>query len=149
METRDSGRTVVYESEVLEKTVPENDQIVQDASQPVGFIQVSSAHIGYKAQLWKVVKEDGREVSREKVNSSTYQMSPKTATVGTATEDPNVSNMLQAAIATSSISEVQNTLANIKAAQEEAAALTPEELAAIAAAQAAAQQAAQDAAAGN
>ena len=76
-------------------------------------------------------------------------MSPKTATVGTATEDPNVSNMLQAAIATSSISEVQNTLANIKAAQEAAAALTPEELAAIAAAQAAAQQAAQDAAAGN
>lgn len=149
VETRDSGRTVVYESEVLEKTVPENDQIVQDASQPVGFIQVSSAHIGYKAQLWKVVKEDGREVSREKVNSSTYQMSPKTATVGTATEDPNVSNMLQAAIATSSISEVQNTLANIKAAQEAAAALTPEELAAIAAAQAAAQQAAQDAAAGN
>ena len=54
-----------------------------------------------------------------------------------------------AAIATSSISEVQNTLANIQAAQEAAAALTPEQLEAIAQAQAAAQQAAQDAAAGN
>ena len=149
VETRDPKRTVTYESEVLEKNVPQQDEIVQDPSQPVGYIQVSSAHIGYKAQLWKVVKEGGKEVSREKVNSSTYQMSPKTATVGTSTADPNISNMLQAAIATSSISEVQNTLANIQAAQEAAAALTPEQLEAIAQAQAAAQQAAQDAAAGN
>lgn len=149
VETRDPGHSVVYESEVLEKKVPEQDQIVADPSRPVGFINVSSAHIGYKAQLWKVVKENGVEVSREKINSSSYQMSPKTATVGTATDDPNVSGMIQAAIATSNISEVKNTIANIKAAQEAAAALTPEQLAAIAAAQAAAAQAAQDAAAGN
>lgn len=149
VETRDPGHSVVYESEVLEKKVPEQDKIVADPSQPVGFINVSSAHIGYKAQLWKVVKENGVEVSREKINSSSYQMSPKTATVGTATSDPNISGMIQAAIATSSISEVKNTIANIKAAQEAAAALTPEQLAEIAAAQAAAAQAALDAAAGN
>ncbi len=149
VETRDSGRKVIYESEVLEKKVPEQDKIISDPSQPVGFIHISSAHIGYKAQLWKVVKENGVEVSREKVNSSSYQMSPKTATVGTATADPNVSGMINAAIATSSISEVQNTIANIKAAQEAAAALTPEQLAEIAAAQAAAAQADRDAAAGN
>lgn len=149
VETRPQGRTVVYESEVLERKVPEQDQVVADPSQPVGFIHEASAHVGYKAELWKVVRENGVEVSREKVNRSNYQMSPRTATVGTATSDPNVSSMLQSAIATNSISQVRSTLASIKAAQEAAAAMTPEQLAEIAAAQAAAAQAAQDAAAGN
>lgn len=149
VETRPKNRTVVYESEVLEKHVPETDEIVADPSQPVGVISTSSAHIGYKAKLWKVVKEDGVEVSREQVNSSSYKMTPRTAVVGTATADPNVSAQINAAIATSSIDQVKATIANIQAAQEAAAALTQEQLEAIAAAQAAAAQAAQDAAAGN
>ncbi|MDO4294219.1 MAG: VanW family protein [Eubacteriales bacterium] len=149
VETRPKNRTVTYESEVLEKQVPEQDNIVADPSQPVGVISVSSAHIGYKARLWKVVREDGVEVSREQVNSSSYRMSPRTATVGTATADPNVSSMMDAAIASSSIDQVKSTIANIQAAQAAAAALTQEQLEAIAAAQAAAAQAALDAAAGN
>ena len=149
VEARPKNRTVVYESEVLEKHVPEQDNIVADPSQPVGVVSTSSAHIGYKAKLWKVVKEDGVEVSREQVNSSNYKMSPRTAVVGTATADPNVSAQINAAIATSSIDQVKATIANIRAAQEAAASLTQEQLEAIAAAQAAAAQAAQDAAAGN
>lgn len=149
VETRPSGRTVTYESEVLEKKVPEQANIVADASQPIGVYHTSSAHIGYKARLWKVVKENGVEVSREQVNSSNYQMSPQTVTVGTATSDPNFSSQIQAAIATNDTAVIKNTIANIKAAQEAAAALTPEQLAEIAAAQAAAAQAAADAEAGN
>ena len=64
---------------MVEKKVPEADQIIADASQPIGVISVSSAHIGYKAKLWKIVKENGVEVSREQVNSSNYKMSPRTA----------------------------------------------------------------------
>lgn len=149
VETRAANRTVTYESEVLEKKVPDYDNIVADASRPIGYIQTSSAHIGYKAQLWKVVKEDGVEVSREQVNSSTYQMSPQTVTVGTATDDPNFAQQIQAAIATNDTATIKNTIANIKAMQEAMAALTPEQLAEIAAQQAAAQQAAADAEAGN
>lgn len=149
VETRPAGRTVTYESEVLEKKVPEQANIVADGSQPIGFIHTSAAHIGYKARLWKVVKENGVEVSREQINSSNYQMSPQTVTVGTATSDPNFSSQIQAAIATNDTSIVKSTIANIKAAQEAAAALTPEQLAEIAAAQAAAAQAAADAEAGN
>ena len=145
VETRPSNRTVVYESVVLEKREPESDQIIADAGQPVGYITVSSAHIGYKAELYKVVKENGVEVSRELVNKSNYSMSPRTAVVGTATNDPNVLAELNAAIATSSVDVIKQTLANIKAVQDALNALTPEEQAAIAAAQ----QAAQDAAAGN
>ena len=148
VETRDPGRTVSYVSEVLERKVPEQDQIVADASQPVGFIHTSAAHIGYRAQLWKVVKENGTEVSREVVNTSSYQMSPSTVTVGTATSDPGFSQMIQDAIATNDTGLVKSVVANIKAVQE-AAAMSQEQLAEIAAAQAAAQQAAQDAEAGN
>lgn len=145
VETRPANRTVTYESVVLEEKRPETDQIVADASQPVGYITVSSAHIGYKAELYKVVKQDGQEVSRELVNKSNYSMSPRTATVGTATSDPNILAEINAAIATNSVDVVKQTLANIKAVQDALNALTPEEQAAIAAAQ----QAAQDAAAGN
>lgn len=149
VETRDPGHKVTYESEVIEKNVPDHANIVADPSQPVGFVHTTSAHIGYKARLWKVVTENGVEVSREQINSSTYQMSPQTMTVGTATADPNISSQIQAAIATNDAATVKNTIANIKAAQEAAATLTQEQLEAIAAAQAAAEAAAADAAAGN
>lgn len=149
VETRAKNRAVDYESEVIEKKVPEADQIIADASQPIGVISVSSAHIGYKARLWKIVKENGVEVSREQVNSSNYKMSPRTATVGIASPDPNATSQMQAAIATSSIDTVKATISNIKAQQAAAAALTPEQLQAIAEAQAQAAQAQQDAAAGN
>ena len=149
VETREKNRAVDYESEVIEKKVPEADQIIADASQPIGVISVSSAHIGYKARLWKIVKENGVEVSREQVNSSNYKMSPRTATVGIASPDPNATSQMQAAIATSSIDTVKATISSIKAQQAAAAALTPEQLQAIAEAQAQAAQAQQDAAAGN
>ena len=68
VENRDPNREVDYESVVLERTVPDTEVIYTDASQPVGYCVVQSAHVGYKAQLWKVVKENGVEVSREQVN---------------------------------------------------------------------------------
>lgn len=59
LETRDSSREVSYESEVLEKIVPDTEVIYTDASMPVGYCTVQSAHVGYKARLWKIVKENG------------------------------------------------------------------------------------------
>ena len=107
VETRDSGREVIYESEVLERNVPETEIINTDASQPVGFCSVQSAHIGYKARLWKIVKENGVEVSRDQVNSSTYMKAPRSATVGIATEDPGAYNAIMAAVASGSIDQVK------------------------------------------
>ena len=143
VETRDSGREVTFESVVLEKMVPEEEIIYADESQPVGFCSVQSAHIGYKAQLWKVVRENGVEVSREKVNSSTYMKVPRSATVGVATADEGARNAIMAAIATNSIDEVKNVAGAYKAAADAAAA---QAAAAQAAADAAAQAAQQPAA---
>ena len=111
-ETRAASRKVSYESEILETIMPPADTIYQDASQPIGyFLSGESMHIGYKARLWKVVTENGKEVSREQVNKSSYKMTPRSATVGVATEDPNAYNEIQAAIGTGSIDHVKNVIA--------------------------------------
>ena len=137
VETRESNREVVYESVVLERTVPAEELIYVDESQPLGYYSVQSAHVGCKAQLWKVVKVDGVEISREQINSSTYNQSPRSATVGVATADPEAYNSIMAAIATNSIDQVKAVAGAYKAAADAAAA----QAAADAAAQAAAPEA--------
>ncbi len=111
VETRDPSHSVDYESEILETYNPDGEVINQTSSQPIGYISVQSVHIGYKAQLWKIVKENGEEVSRQVVNSSYYKLVPRTAVVGTATDNPEAAARLQAAIATGSIDEVKATIA--------------------------------------
>lgn len=122
VETRDSDREVSYESVVLERINPDTEVIYTDASRPVGYCSVQSAHIGYKAQLWKVVRENGVEVSREQINSSSYMKAPRTATVGIATEDEGAYNAIMAAVATNSIDEVKAVAGAYKAAADAAAA---------------------------
>ena len=120
VEDRSSDRKVEYVSEVLETNVPPTEKIIPTGD-PVGYVNVQSVHVGYKARLWKVVTENGVEVSREQVNSSSYAAVPRTASVGTATADPNVAAQIQAAIATGSIDYVKS-VAGALAAQEAAAA---------------------------
>lgn len=115
VETRPEGRKVTFESEVLSTIPADGEKVVADSSKPVGYINVQSAHTGYVAQLWKIVTVNGVEESREVINKSTYKAVPRTAAVGTATSDPNVSNAIQAAIATQSISYVQAVLAGAPA----------------------------------
>lgn len=110
-ETRASDHQVRYESEVLEVINPPADIIYEDAGQPIGYIVKENAHIGYKAKLWKVVTEGGVEVSRTQVNSSSYKMVPRSATVGTATADPAAYEEIKAAIGTANVDHVQNVIA--------------------------------------
>ncbi len=111
-ETRSADREVRYESEVLEVNRPPADIINADASKPIGYAVVTdSAHIGYKARLWKVVQEGGQEVSRTQVNSSSYKMVPRSAVVGTATEDPAAYEEIMAAIGTGNLDHVRNVIA--------------------------------------
>ncbi len=124
VEDRPSNRKVEYISEVLETNVPPTEKIIPTGD-PVGYVNVQSVHVGYKAQLWKVVTEDGVEVSREQVNSSSYAAVPRTASVGTATADPNAAAQIQAAIATGSIDYVKSVAGALAAQQAAAAAGQP------------------------
>ena len=111
VETRDAGREVRYESEVLEVINPPSDTLYPDPGQPIGYVVKSGAHIGYKARLWKVVTENGTEVERTQVNSSSYKMVPRSATIGTATADPVAYEEIMAAIGTGSLDHVMNVIA--------------------------------------
>ena len=114
-ETRSPERVLEYETEILSRTVPETENVYPDYSLPVGSVQVQSAHIGYKANLWKVVTENG-ETTRELVNTSSYTPTPKYATVGMATSDPNIAAKMEAAVASGSIATAKAAAAECKAA---------------------------------
>lgn len=115
VETRAPGHAVRYESEVLEVIEPTTEAIYEDKTKPIGYIVTQGAHIGYKARLWKIVTEDGKEVSRTVVNNSNYRMSPRSATVGTATSNPTAYAQLKAAMASNSIASVKSTIAALTA----------------------------------
>lgn len=125
VETRPENRKVSFESVKISETNPEGEKIVADPSMPFGSITTQSAHTGYVGELWKVVTVDGKETERVQINKSNYQPTPKTATVGTNTDNPAALAMLQAAIATGSIDTVKATIGELKAQAEAAAALDP------------------------
>lgn len=88
-EERDTkNRTVEYVSKVLETIQPGEDKVTVDESLPEDYFAVTQqAHVGYKAELWKVVYENGEEVSREQVNSSYYAAEPRYVTKGGKSEE--------------------------------------------------------------
>ena len=126
VETRPSNRTVEYQNEIIQTITPDYERIIPDGGQGIGYVSVQSAHIGYKAKLWKIVKEDGVEVSREQVNSSSYSMSPRTAVVGTATANPDRYAEIMAAIGTANIDHVRGVAAALLAQERAEAAGVPQ-----------------------
>ncbi|MCR5108648.1 MAG: VanW family protein [Lachnospiraceae bacterium] len=123
-EDRPAGRSVGFESVEVSRTEAEGEKIVADSAQPVGTISSQSAHTGYVGELWKIVKQDGVETERTQINKSTYIMVPKTYTVGTAADDPAISQAVSSAIATGSIDVVKSVIAELQAAAN-AASLLP------------------------
>lgn len=109
-ETRPSNRTLKFTSTTV-STTPAPTQIVADAGQPIGYIVEKKGQTGIVAELYKHVYVDGVEQEVVKENKTTYQMFPRTITVGVAGE-PDLSNELQAAIATQDEALVNATLAS-------------------------------------
>ena len=88
---------VEYETEITGVNI-QNTTWVADPNVPLGKMTTTvSGHTGYTARLWKVVYENGQEVSRDVYNNSKYNPSNRTVTVGIASPDANLSYaMLQA-----------------------------------------------------
>lgn len=109
-DTRPEGRTVEYESETLET---EEYEVVykEDPEAELGSMRYEgSPHTGVKAQLWKIVYQDGEEESREVINNSTYAKSDQVIKVGTASEDPAKTKLVQEAIATQDQSKINEAI---------------------------------------
>ena len=134
VETRPANRTLEFESVDLEEMEPQGERVVADSTLAAGSTRKQSAHIGYRSEFYKIVKVDGVEQERTKVNSSTYQAVPAILTVGTATDDPNVKAILESAIATQDIAYCQAIVSGQAAPPQavDATAITPEMLEALA-----------------
>ena len=109
VETRPANRTIEFESVVISSQDPGTTFVA--AELPVGTVtQTQSKHIGYKTQLWKIVKEDGVVVSRDLFNTSSYKSSPKVLAIGIATENENLRWAIYNAIATGDAATISSAL---------------------------------------
>jgi vancomycin resistance protein YoaR len=85
-ETRDMDkRTIKFENKVIKETAPPStEEVTKDPTRPTSYRKVTqSAKRGYTAELYKVVYENGVEVSRELINRSNYNAEPAHVTIGT------------------------------------------------------------------
>lgn len=111
METRNATRKITLLSETLSKTDAPAPQI-KGISAAVGtVVKTQPAHIGYKAKLWKIVTENGKEISREEINKSTYMASPEVYEVGIVSSHAEAVAAINAAIASKDIAKVKEAAA--------------------------------------
>jgi hypothetical protein len=134
-ETRASNREISFESETLSTTEPATQYNLSSSASMGSWVVSQSAHTGVTAQLWKIVKVDGVQQSRELFNKSTYQSSPKIITIGTSGASSSTLSALKSAIATGNESAVRSAASALKSeatekAEEEKAAAEEEKNAA-------------------
>lgn len=82
-EADDRKSEISLESVVLETIEPGEPVVTVDETMPKNYLEVTqSAHTGYVAELYRIVKRNGEVISREKVNTSYYSATPQYVTVG-------------------------------------------------------------------
>lgn len=124
-ETRPAGRKLEFISETVSSEEPKKE-FEEQADAAVGTVKErTSAHRKIAAQLWKVVYENGKEVSRKVINKSTYKSSPTKVLVGTASANPEYTKIIRNAIKTQDEAKINEAIAEVKA-KEQAAAQTPQ-----------------------
>ncbi len=118
-ETRPSNREISFESETVSTTEPETKYNL-DSSLALGSWTVEqSAHTGCVARLWKVVKVDGAQQSKELFNKSTYQASPKIITIGTKGATKESLDALKKAVSAGDESAVRSAASALKSEEDE------------------------------
>lgn len=112
-ETRNPGREIEFISESEENEGTEGTRFVATENS-IGYLSLQSyAHPEITAQLWKVVTEDGQEVSRDAINYSQYMAAPETYGVGVVSDDPAETDLMNSAIMTQDQETIQNTIDQI------------------------------------
>lgn len=113
-EMRDKNRTITYEPEIISKTEAEGESVYGNPDKDAGYLDIQSAHTGYKTKLWKIEYVDGTEVSREVINESTYRSAKRTATVGTKTKSKKTLEALNNAIESQRINKAKQVVNDIR-----------------------------------
>ena len=121
-ETRPDNREVEYISETIED-ISYTKKFVADSGMSLGEKETEGSRInGKTAKLWKVVYEDGVEVSREIRNNSYYQASVLTVKVGTASSNSEASQLVKNAISSQDEEKINVAISEAKALESAAAA---------------------------
>ncbi len=109
-ETRSEAREIAFVSEVISRTEAKKKFVA--SGDAVGTLrETESGHAAIKAKLWKVVTENGTEVSRTQVNSSSYISSAATWSVGTATDHVEAKKVIEDAITTQDEAKIKAAIA--------------------------------------
>lgn len=93
-ETRPENREISFQSEITDTIQPGDEVVTEDPSLPASYRSVTqTAHVGYRAKLWKIVKVDGIQTDKILLNTSSYNASPQYVTVGKqpGTPEPSAS----------------------------------------------------------
>jgi len=123
-EYRPATRKVSYVSETLSTTNPGKKFVA--TGDPIGtYKKAVSAHMGIKAKLWKVVTENGKEVSREQFNKSSYKASPATYHVGIGSDNAEAAAIVNNAVKTQDEATIQAAIAQAQALIAAATSGTP------------------------
>lgn len=110
MKTSSTTREIEYQSEIINEMAPTT--VVTGSGDNFGKISTTqNAHKGLVAKLWKIVKENGVEVSKTEVNQSKYKMAPKYISVGTVNAPESAAEELAAAIAANDESAIRAVIA--------------------------------------
>lgn len=113
-ETRPENRSVEYESETLE-VIDYTTKYVADSSLALGEMKTEGSKMnGRVAKLWKVVYEDGKEVSRKVMNNSRYSASELKITVGTSSTNSEAAALVTNAVSTQDKSQIDAAVSQAK-----------------------------------
>jgi len=89
------GRTVKIKTEVVKKTDPQI-KIVEDPTLPAGTeVEEKKAYTGYVVRSYRIVMENGVEVSREELSQSVYRVTNGVKRVGTMKTEAASTDMEQ------------------------------------------------------
>lgn len=114
-ETRPENREIKLVSETTE-TEDYSVTYKTNSEAAIGSMKyVGTPHTGKSARLWKVVYEDGKEVSKEQLNESYYKKSDQIIEVGTKSDNPEASSLVKSAVATQDSAKINAAIAKAAA----------------------------------
>lgn len=114
-ETRPENREIKLVSETT-KTEDYSVTYKTNSEEAIGSMKyVGTPHTGKTARLWKVVYEDGKEVSKEQLNESYYKKSDQIIEVGTKSDNPEASSLVKSAVATQDSAKINAAIAKASA----------------------------------
>ena len=114
-ETRKESRKLQFESETTHTEEP-GVRYQANADAAIGsIVATGGGHTGRTARLWKIVIQDGKQVSRKVINNSTYNKSDQVISVGTKSSNAQASAIVRNAIGSQDRSKINAAISQAQA----------------------------------